>query len=303
MLSRFSLYFDEVARRGSIRRASEHLHIASSAIDRQILQMEERLGVHLFERMPQGLRLTTAGELLVAAIRRWRRDIRNIEAQIDGLRGLRRGEVNIALVEGSSEFVIRNLKSFSQQYPGIVYRLQVAVSDAVVSRVLAGEADFGIAFNPPERHEVRLERALIYQVGAVMLPDHPLAGRTEVTLAECAEYPLVGPDENNVLHGILDRAWNSSIGEAPHYIASASSVTLIKSLILRGVGIGFLTPIDISEEAERGLLRCVPLARTNLPLSALSLISASGRSLSNAASLLLHHLTGAMMKEPAPGVG
>ncbi|MFT4045923.1 MAG: LysR family transcriptional regulator [Solimonas sp.] len=303
MLSRFAIYFDEVARRGSIRRASEHLHITASAIDRQILQMEERLGVPLFERMPQGLRLTAAGELLVGAIRRWRRDIRNIEAQIDGLRGLRRGEVNIALVEGSSEFVIRSLQDFRQRYPGIEYHLQIAVSDQVINRVLGGDADIGVAFNPPERHDLRLERALIYQVGAVMLPAHPLAGHDELTLAECARHALVGPDEGNVLHGILDVAWQRSVGESPRYTASANSITLIKSLVLSGVGIGFLTPIDVSAEVEAGMLRFLPLANTQLPLSALSLISASGRSLSNAASLLLHHLNGTMMREHGPALG
>jgi DNA-binding transcriptional LysR family regulator len=299
MLSRFAIYFDEVARRGSIRRASEHLHVASSAIDRQIMQMEQRLGVNLFERTPQGLRPTAAGELLLTAIRRWRRDIRNIEAQIDDLRGLRRGEVNIALVEGSSDFVVRNLKHFSSRHPGIVYHLQVAISDDVVNRVLAGDADFGIAFNPPERHDIRLEHVLNYKVGAVMTSDHPLATRAEVTLAECAEYALVGPDESNVLRGILDRAWEGSIGAAPRYVASASTVTLIKALTLRGVGIGFLTPIDVCEEVEMNLLRFVPLARAKLPRSALSLISVSSRSLSHAASLMLHHLTGAMTQEPS----
>ena len=301
MLSRFAIYFDEVARHGSIRRASEHLHVASSAIDRQILRMEQRLGVSLFERTPQGLRPTAAGELLITAIRRWRRDIRSIEGQIDGLRGLRRGEVNIALVEGSSEFVVRNLKHFNVQYPGIVYHLQVAISDVVVNRVLAGDADFGIAFNPPDRHEIRLEHVLNYQVGAVMTPEHPLANRAAVTMAECAEHALIGPDEKNVLRGILDRAWENSVGAAPRYVASASTVTLIKALILRGVGIGFLTPIDVYEEVEMGLLRVVPLARSKLPQSALSLISVSSRSLSNAASLMLHHLSGAMTREPVAG--
>ena len=63
MFSRFTVYFDEVVRAGSIRRASERLNISPSAIDRHILLMEENLGVQLFERMPQGLRLTAAGEV------------------------------------------------------------------------------------------------------------------------------------------------------------------------------------------------------------------------------------------------
>ncbi|HIH6559642.1 TPA: helix-turn-helix domain-containing protein, partial [Klebsiella michiganensis] len=52
--SRFALYFAEVARSGSLRRAAEKLHISASAINRQILQAEEAFGTPLFERLPEG---------------------------------------------------------------------------------------------------------------------------------------------------------------------------------------------------------------------------------------------------------
>jgi len=97
-----------VARRGSIRRAAERLHIALSAVDRQILQLESQIGMPLFERLPQGLRLTAAGEFLVDAIRRSRRELMRVKSQIDDLKGLRRGEVSIALVEGATEFSRRD---------------------------------------------------------------------------------------------------------------------------------------------------------------------------------------------------
>ena len=303
MLSRFSVYFDEVARCGSIRRASENLNITPSAIDRQILLMEDKLGVPLFERMPRGLRLTAAGEVLVAAVRRWRRDLRNVEAQIDEMRGLRRGEVSLALVEGSGDFVTRNLAEFAKRYPGIVVHMQQSISQGVVDSVLSGESDIGLGFNPPERHDLRVEQAMIYQIGAIMRPDHPLADREEVSLAECDEYPLVGPDRSNAMRTILNTAWTSSVGELPRFAAAASSVNLIKSLVMRGTGIGFLTPIEIENEVESGLLHFVMLAQCKLPLSALTLFSAAGRSQSAATSVLIQHLAAAMMKGDAPHLG
>lgn len=303
MLSRFCIYFDEVAKRGSIRRASEHLNITASAIDRQILLMEEKLGVPLFERMPKGLRLTAAGEVLVANIRRWRRDLRGLEAHIDELRGLRRGEVTIALVEGSGDFVTRCLEVFSQTYPGIVLNLLVSMSGGVVDKVLSGEADIGLAFNPPERHDMRVERALVYQIGAVMRPDHPLADQAEISPVQCSDFPLVGPDQGNVLHTILESVWSHSAGEMPRFAASASSVTLIKSLVARGLGIGFLTPIDVAAEVQAGTLRFVPLANARLPISALSLVTAAGRPQSAASSLLVQHLATAMQDEDVPQIG
>lgn len=303
MFSRFTHYFDEVARRGSIRRASERLHIAPSAIDRHILRMEEDLGIALFERLPQGLRLTAAGELLVDAVRRWRRDFARVKMQIDDLQGLRRGEVTIALVEGSGAFLSRALKTFSAAYPAIAFRLQVAGSQAVVDQVLSGEADLGLSFNPPETHALRLERSLIYQLGAVVPPGHRLAGRPEVMLNDLADEPLIIPDESISLRGVLDAAWANAVGGSPRYAAAASSIALMKSLVQSGLGIGMLTAIDVIDEAAAGALSFVPLSGSKIPLSVLSVISASGRTLSVPASLLLQHLAGAMLGQGQPHVG
>lgn len=89
--SRFLLYFTEVARQGSFRKASEALHVSASSIDRQILRVEQELGMPLFERHPTGLRLTAAGELLLHAANNWKKDFTRVCEQLDDLRGLRRG--------------------------------------------------------------------------------------------------------------------------------------------------------------------------------------------------------------------
>jgi DNA-binding transcriptional LysR family regulator len=67
-----SRYVDQVARSGSIQRAAKELNIAASAINRHILLPENELGVTLFERVPRGMRLTSAGDTVVTLARRWR---------------------------------------------------------------------------------------------------------------------------------------------------------------------------------------------------------------------------------------
>ncbi|HZV08987.1 MAG TPA: LysR family transcriptional regulator, partial [Novosphingobium sp.] len=167
MFSRFALYFDEVVRAGSIRRASERLRISPSAIDRHMLLMEEELGVRLFERMPQGLRLTAAGEVLITYIRRWRREWGHAVAQIDDLLGLRRGEVTVAMAEGAADFVARAIAPFRDQYPGIDLNFVTAGASVVGEKVLEGQAEIGLTFNAPEGQAFRVERTMVYQLGAV----------------------------------------------------------------------------------------------------------------------------------------
>jgi len=297
MFSRRAIYFDEIARQRSVRGASERLRIAPSAVDRQILQLEQQLGVALFERSTRGLRLTAAGELLVDVVRKWRRDFERVKTQIDALRGLRRGEISISLVEGASQFLSQSLKSFRDLYPGIDYRLQVAGSNAVVDTVLSGECDVGLTFNPPESHALRVEKTLIYRLGAMIPPSHPLAAHPEVSLPQCADYPLIAPDDSISLRDVINRIWAVSIGTNPRFAIVASSVSLMKTMVLNGMGVGLLTAVDAFDEIERGDLVFRPLSEDRVSLSVLSLISASGRTLSVAASLLLQHLAAAMQEE------
>ncbi len=303
MFSRFTLYFDEVVRSGSIRRAAERLNISASAIDRHILLMEEKLGVQLFERLPQGLRLTAAGEVLVTHVRRWRRELRHARAQIDDLRGLRRGEVTIALVEGCAEFLAGALVEFRAQYPGIDHRLRVAGAQGVVDLIVDGQAELGLTFNPPKLQTIRLERTMVYQLGAVVPPGHVLAARADVSFAECVEYGLVIPDESISLRAVLDTIWARTIGGRVRGPISASSIALLKALVRRGAGIGMLTEIDVAGEVEAGDLVFLPLSEQNVPLSVLSLITGGGRTMSVPASLLVQHVAASMRAASDSGVG
>jgi len=80
-------------------RAAATLNVASSALNRQILDLEESLGVQLFERLARGVRLTSAGEMLLGHVRGWRGDFELTRAQIEDLRGARRGHVRVAVIE------------------------------------------------------------------------------------------------------------------------------------------------------------------------------------------------------------
>lgn len=259
MLSRFAFYFDEVARRGSIRQASERLHIASSAIDRQILQMEERLGAKLFDRSPQGLTLTPAGELTADAVRRWRRDLVQLEARINALKTAEDEEVRIAVVEGGLEFLSRRLRTFLQDRPRLRHRIEVASAQAVVDLVLSGRSDLGLTINPSEAAGLRVDPLRSYRLGLAIAPGHPLAIRASVRMSECAAHPLIVPDDSVSLREIIDLAW-MRIGGLPRTVSVANSISSIKLLAKAGVGVGLLTALDIEAEIRAGELVFVPLA-------------------------------------------
>jgi len=298
--SRAAIYFDEVARLGSIRRASEALHIAPSAIDRQILQLEQHLGNPLFERLPRGLRLTAAGELLVEAVRRWRREYDRVQSHIDDLQGLRRGKVSIAMVEGAADFIASCLRAFHVKYGAIEHFIRVAGAREIADLVTSGEVDMGIVFNPPTSAALRVERTLLYQLGLMVTPDHALAGRERISISEC-DYPIVGPDESISLRAIINEVWHKAVGHPVRLSMTTNSMSMLKTLVLNGIGVGLVTEMDIYAETRAGSLVFVPL-QESVPMSVLAVITASGRTLSVPASLLVQQLVSAMMQEEVPGI-
>ena len=93
-------YFLEVAQAGSLSGASERLHVAVSAISRQIAKLEEEAGAPLFERAARGMVLSPAGQLLLAHARRTMLEAESVLQEIAAARGMARNEIRVAAVEG-----------------------------------------------------------------------------------------------------------------------------------------------------------------------------------------------------------
>ena len=100
MHSRVLRYFDEVVRRGSIRKAAEHLHVAPTAVNRQILDLEAELGAPLFDRISNRLRLTPLGEMVLSHVRQTLREHEALRERIEEFKGARRGHITIAATAG-----------------------------------------------------------------------------------------------------------------------------------------------------------------------------------------------------------
>ena len=117
--SRFLRYFIAVGRLGSIRKAADELNVSASAIDRQILNVEAEIGMPLFERLPTGLRLTAAGEIMMAAGGALaEKALSEVRAQIEDLRGLKRGHVEIAVIDALAKGMIpAAIQSLQTRYP------------------------------------------------------------------------------------------------------------------------------------------------------------------------------------------
>ncbi len=290
ILSTAFRYFAAVARAGSIRAAARELNIASSAINRQVLMLEEAIGMALFERAGRSLRLNQAGELLLAQINATAREYEDTLSAIEALKGLRSGTVRVATVESASvELLPDILASFNAAFGGISIELQVTGSDAVTRLVLAREADIGFTFNPASLDGLEIAYENAMRIGAIVSPEHPLAPRSEVSLAECLIHPYAWPAHGLSLRTALDLALKH-VDQPQRPVLQANSLRVMAALARQGRCLAFQTEIGIEQHLRAGTLKFLPLTDENLPVDRFMLVRQDGRTPALAAHAFFEHV-------------
>src|SRR3984893_6650959 len=137
-------YFGAVVQHGSIRAAAEALHVAQSAVSRQLQSLEQELDVQLIERRARGISPTPAGELLYRYWREASFHVERLRSEVDGLQGLRRGNVRIATVESLTTGLLADaIDKFRAHHPGVTFEIMMSGSNGVTQAVRSGEAGRG----------------------------------------------------------------------------------------------------------------------------------------------------------------
>jgi DNA-binding transcriptional LysR family regulator len=184
-------YVDAVARAGSLRQAAERLHITASALQRRIQDVEDDLGAALFERLPTGVRLTTAGETFIRWIRTQASDLERVQSQIEDLAGLRRGEIRIACSQAlASGFLPQEIARFTAAFPLVEFTVAVRDHGQAIRMLRDYEVDLALVFRPDPHPDFQPLISLGQRLVAVMAATHPLAAQATPRLRHCAAYPM-----------------------------------------------------------------------------------------------------------------
>ncbi len=291
--SRKLQYVDEIARCGSIRKAAAKLNVASSAVNRQILALEEELGAPLFERLPRGLKLTAAGELCIEHIRDVMKAYDKLETRVRGLKMPQGGRVSMISTVGLAAGPLPEIVArFVEQHPRM--RMQLAIDGATTTAnpVLTGEVDLGIGFNIPATAGLRTLATFDIPIGVVLPPDHRLA-REEgpIDLAKVVQEPLVLAQSGMSLRSMI----NLILAPLPvpvEPVVETGAPETLRHLVRRGTGLTFLNPLDVIGDCRRGELVFRPIAEPHRRHQSLKIFARSRATLDTAASLFVEFLLG-----------
>lgn len=270
-------YFREVARLGSIRRAAAQLNVAASAINRQILKLEDEFGGPLFDRLPAGMRLTVAGALLLQHVTSTIEAYGQVRAAIDDLREARSGHVTIAALDSLLvDFLPRALARFARDFPAINHTVLAAPPAEVADMVGSGAVDIGLTFVSPLPANVHFIAEVPAPIGVVMPVDHPLTSRLSVSFEEAMSYPVL--DQAGPLPRGADTDTDFSQFKAmlkPK--VTSNSIQMIRVCIELGLGIAFFTRLGFLKEIEHGEIAWRPLASPGVNALRIGMITAAHR--------------------------
>ncbi|GGH45049.1 LysR family transcriptional regulator [Frigidibacter albus] len=250
-------YFVAVAEEKSVTKAAARLRIAQPAISRQIAALEQDLATTLFLRLPRGVELTEAGEILLercyATFSILAQGYRDVTAHSSAPKGV----VVLGLPPTPGEFILPPLLSrIKAQYPDIELRLVEGFSRELEKALLRGDIALAVMHEPPERSDI-LRRELLVEHLNIVGPPGSLS-KPSFTLAEAAQLPLVMPSRPNFLRIMFDRACDAH-GYEPNVVQRVDGMWHLKALVRSGHGFTALTYGGVLTEINAGTLECRPI--------------------------------------------
>jgi len=255
--------FDAVARLRSFSRAADALHLTQPAVSIQIRQIAEVIGLPLFEQNGREIFLTAAGEELQQTVRELDDVWNRFESAIDGIKGLRRGKLRVALVTTAKYFLPRLLGAFYREHPEIDIELEIANRERIVERLRGNQDDLYVMSHPPRDLDVVVRPFLENEYVVVAPPTHWAATRRQLSLTDLAGEPFLLREPGSGSRHVIDTFLREQGIELKVRLSLASNEA-IRDLVASGMGLSVLSRHALGRTIEEGEL--VALKVRDFPL-------------------------------------
>lgn len=284
-------YVEEIAKAGSIRKAAEVLAITPSALNRRLLAIEDELGVAIFERLAVGVRLNTAGEILLEHIRNQMSDLERVKSQIADLSGQRRGNVSVACSpELTGGFLPRQVQRYQKEFPGVTFRINRRFRSDVEEALVHHISDVAFVFEPAKLADFQTVFNVQQPIMCMMDADHPLAKKESLRLYECAEFPLLLPETSWGIRHLLDQS-ALRLGINLRSLVQSDAREFLRDYGRERNQISFEIPININRSFEPANLVSIPINPLDVPAGHIFVGHLKGRTLPVAAARFLEQVT------------
>ena len=245
-------YFLEVAKREHVSEAAEALHVAQSAISRQIANLEAELGVQLFEREGRNVKLTPVGRHFLPHVETALKAIEYAKQQIEEYLDPERGTIKIGFPTSlASHTMPMVISAFKEEHPNVSFHLRQGAYKYLIEAVKKREIDLAFLGPVPTGEPGIKGEILFSEMFAALLPsNHPLAKRDSLVLNELRNEPFVTFPEGYILHQIVLDACQQA-GFSPIISSEGEDLDAIKGLVSAGIGVTLLPESAFYETVPR----------------------------------------------------
>lgn len=255
--------FEAVARLLSFTRASEELHLTQPAVSMQIKQMEQVVGLPLFEQVGKKIHLTEAGHEMAQYSRRILGIMAEAEQVIAEMKGLSRGRLTISVASTANYFVPRLWATFRAQHPDVNVSLNVTNRAGLIQALAENATDLVIMGQPPENLDLVAESFMPNPLVVVAPPSHPLARKKKIPLGRLQQETFLVREPGSGTRSLMERVFAEK-GLELSTPMEMSSTEAIKQGVEAGLGLALLSAHTL--EMESALKRLVILDVEGFPV-------------------------------------
>ena len=279
-------YFVEVAQREHISEAAEHLHVAQSAISRQIANLEDELGTPLFERIGRNVKLTPIGKIFlehaIVALKAIDFAAKQVEEYLDPAKGT----IKIGFPTSLASYVLPSvISAFKKEYPDVSFHLRQGSYKYLIEAVKNRELNLAFLGPLPQKDD-EINTTLLFSesISALLPSSHPLAKQESINLIDLRNEKFVSFPEGYVLHKVaLDAC--KSVGFTPNITSEGEDMDALKGLVAAGIGVTLLPESSMYDSTPR---MTVKMPISNPPIRrTVGIISPIGRELASSEVVFL----------------
>lgn len=245
--------FEAVARHLNYTQAAHKLHLSQPAVSMQIKQLENNLGINLFDQLGKKTYLTEAGKEMYQYSRVISQQLEEAEEVLEQLKGVHRGRLTISVASTANYFATRLLAAFSKQFEFTSFSLDVTNRETLLQQLENNEPDLVIMGRPPENRDLVAEDFMKNPLVVICPPDHPLLELKKISLQQLQEETFVVREKGSGTWGAMQRFF------ASHDVTLNTGMEMtsneaIKQAVEAGLGLGIVSVHTLSLELETGRL-------------------------------------------------
>jgi DNA-binding transcriptional LysR family regulator len=252
--------FKAIFEEKSITSAARRLRISQPAVSKQLAELESSVGAALVDRLPRGIRLTAAGEVLEQHARRIFLAEEAAEAELATLLGLGYGRLAVGASTTVGSYLVPSVfGELHLAHPNIGLELEIGNTSSIQQAVLDSRVDIGLIEGMVSSESLEVDVFAQDEMVVIVSPRHIWASRAEVEAAELATQPFLGRERGSGSRAVVEAAL-AERGVEVQFSMSLGSTEAVKNAVALGLGVAIVSRLSVALEIEVGQLRAVALA-------------------------------------------